>query len=265
MNMKLRSPNMCHYPELSAYQKNQLYDGFIGCGGLFLLSQMIKQMNLKKGDIVLDLGCGLGSASIFLTKHYEVTIFAVDLWNSPDLLIDRMKKHKLFGKIIPLQLDITKAIPFAEHYFDSIFSMNALFMFGGNESFLSNLLNTLKVGGTFCIGSECFNREPDKKTNEMFNFDWHWNVWDECFSKYHSPEWWKSLFEKTNKLTVNYCQELEDSMVLWEDALANYNEYYGSLPNKNVMIPEKKMTELIEYGIHNDTHLSLYVLSGIKK
>ena len=262
---KFRSPNMHHYPELSTYQKHQLYDGFIGCGGLFLLSQMIKQMNFKKGDVVLDLGCGLGPASIFLAKHFEITIITVDLWHSPESLIDRMQKHKLLGKIIPLQLDITEVIPFAEHYFDVIFSMNALFMFGGSESFLSDLLNTLKSGGTFCLGSECFNQEPDKKATEMFNFDWHWDVWDECFAKYHFPQWWKSLFEKTDKLKVNYCQELEDSRILWEDVVVNYNEYYGSLPNDCAMIPQKKIAELIEYGMHSNTHLSLYVLSGVKK
>lgn len=51
---------------------------------------MVRQMNLKKGDIVLDLGCGFGSASIFLAKTYGVTVIAVDLWFSPSALTERM-------------------------------------------------------------------------------------------------------------------------------------------------------------------------------
>lgn len=87
-----------------------MYDGFIGCGGLFLANKMVEKMGLKNGDVVLDIGCGLGAASIYLAK----------------------------------QFDTTKTIAFANNYFDAIFSMNALFMFESDENFLSRLLCTLK-------------------------------------------------------------------------------------------------------------------------
>lgn len=260
----LRSANINDYPELFEYKKNQLYDGFIGCGGMFLLNRMIKKMNLKSGDVLLDLGCGLGAASVYLTKHFNITVVAIDLWNPINVINDNIVKESLMGSVIPLQLDITQVIPFADNYFDAIFSMNALFMFGDNLGFLYKLLKTLKIGGTFCIGSECFNQEPDENMIEVFGFNWKWDVWKDCFSRYHSPKWWESLLCETKQLNIDYCEELEDSIVLWEDMTLNYEEYFGHLVNADAMIPKEKFIDYIAYGKHNDTYLSLFILSGTK-
>ena len=131
-----RKPDIDKYPELTAYTDTECYEYFIGCGGLYLAVEMARKMNLKKGDIVLDLGCGFGSASIFLTNTYGVTVISVDLWNSPELLNQRISKRQLKNSIIPLNIDITQNIPFAENYFDAIFCMNSLFLFGENVDFL---------------------------------------------------------------------------------------------------------------------------------
>lgn len=191
--LSFRSPGINNYPELKSYSMKDIYDNFIGCGGLYLAVNMVRKMNLKKGDIVLDLGCGFGSTSIFLAKIFDITVIAVDFWFPPTKLMERINQEGYSNRIFPLNLDITQTMPFADQYFDAIFSMNSLFLYGDNINFLRKLLNTLKTGGTFCIGSECFNQEPNYQSNDEipneFNFDWKWNVWDTCFSKYHSPKW----------------------------------------------------------------------------
>lgn len=99
----------------------------------------------------------------------------------------------------------------------------------------------------------------------MFSFDWKWRVWDDCFSKYHSPNWWEDTLEGTNKLKISYCQELTDAKVLWEDMAVNYKEYFSKLPDKDVMLPQRKIFELIDYSKNKDIYLSLFILCGIKK
>ena len=69
-----RSPVLKNYPELKDYSPENLYENFIGCGGLYLAVNMIRRMNIKKGDIILDLGCGLGSSSLFLAKIFDVRL-----------------------------------------------------------------------------------------------------------------------------------------------------------------------------------------------
>ena len=261
-----RKPDKREYPELDSYSDNKIYEYMIGCGGLFLASKMIRQMKIKKGDIVLDLGCGLGTTSIFLAKNFDVTVIAVDLWNSPKILSRRAKEEGLSNRIIPVQMDITQVIPFAEDYFDAIFCMNSLFMFGDDLDFLKKLLKTLKKSGTFCLGSECFNQEPDYKNIDdvpkVYNFEYKWSVWEGCCSKYHCSGWWKSLLAETNMLDIRYCQELDDGIILWEDSAINYYSYYDKVLPIGAMIPQERLIDVILYGKHNMPYTTLYILSG---
>jgi SAM-dependent methyltransferase len=261
-----RRVNKIEYPELNGYQDYQIYEYMLGCGGLFLATQMSRYMKIKKGDIILDIGCGFGSTSIFLAKNFDVTVIAVDFWNSPEVLVKRAQKEGLTNKIIPIQLDITQTIPFAEGYFDAIFCMNSIFMFGENLEFLKRLLKTLKIGGSFGIGSECFNQEPNfKKLSDVpkvYNFKNNWSVWQECFSKYHCPEWWKSLLYKTNMLDIKYCKELDDGSILLEDAALNYFNYYSKILPSGAMISQERLIDIVLYGKRNLPYTTLYVLAG---
>lgn len=265
-----REPNSRDYPELIDYSKTERYDYFIGCGGLYLATQMARRMKLQKGDIVLDLGCGYGPAAMFLAKHYGVTVIAVDLWFSSEKIQNSIVKEKLGNQIIPLNVDMTKYNPFASNYFDAIFCMNSFFLYGESEGLFESLLRTLKSGGVFCVGSEGFNIEPqffDKKDiPEAYNFEWSWNVWDDCYSKYHSPEWWHSRIQKADLLDSTNCIELEDGRILWEDMAKNYKEYINDeILSLGAVVPQEKVIEQILYGEATGLWPTLYVISGIKK
>lgn len=265
-----RKPDRRNYPELRDYSDSEIYEDCVGCGGLYLATNMIRKLNLKKGDIVLDLGCGFGSTSIFLTKMFDITVISVDLWFPPKKLFERAIKEGFTNRIIPITIDITENIPFSDNYFDTIFCMNSLFMFGSDTGFLVKLLNTLKPGGTFCVGSECFNEEPKYKSigdvPNVYNFDWGWNIWEGCCSKYHSPGWWKQLIGSTNLIDITFCDELEDGVVLWEDSAVNYDIYYSDeILSMGAMIPKDKLVDIIIYGRQNMPYTTLYVLSGVKK
>jgi SAM-dependent methyltransferase len=271
LNMNdFRKVDRNEYPELKEYTDCEIYDRVIGCGGLYLATHMVRHMNLKKGDIVLDLGCGFGTASIFLAKTFGVTVIALDLWFPPSTLVQRIRTESYLNQIIPLNFDITQAIPFAENYFDAIFCMNSLFLYGDNIGFLKKLMVTLKPGGVISIGSECFNVEPtwDKESEvpKEFNFSWNWNVWESCYSKYHSPLWWKERLNGTDLLDLTYCEELADADVLYEDLALNYYQYFSEdIRSMGAMIPQERIVDQIVYGKANEVHPSLYVLSGMRK
>src|SRR5512144_2588866 len=117
----LRAPDRARYPELAEYTRDQLYEDFFGGGGLYLAAQMARTLRLKPGDIVLDLGCGKGPTSIFLAKRFDVKVIAVDLWTSATFLSDKFTARGYRDRIVPLNLDITQQLPFADRYFDAIF------------------------------------------------------------------------------------------------------------------------------------------------
>jgi SAM-dependent methyltransferase len=259
--------NKANYSELKNYSNRQIYENFIGCGGLYLATKMIRLMSLKKDAIVLDLGCGMGASSIYLAKNFNIKVISVDLWNSPNFLLEKSYKLGYSQKIFPLQFDITKNIPFASNYFDAIFCMNSLFMFGEEKDFLKRLFRTLKANGIIYIGSEGFNKHPDyDNIPDVYNFEWSWDVWNMCYSKYRSVDWWRSRILSTGVLDISYCEELSDGRNLFEDFALNYYEYIDkSIIDNCSVIPQEKIIEQIKYGKETGLYPTLYLLLATKK
>jgi cyclopropane fatty-acyl-phospholipid synthase-like methyltransferase len=221
-------------------------------------------MNLKKGDFILDLGCGRGESSIFLAKHFDVKVFAVDLWTSSTVLSQKITKRGFRHKIIPLNLDARKPFPFAQEYFDAIFCMNSLSFFGGNIDTLNRFSSHLKKGGVFCVGGECLSNEFTNNQLEnppdVYNFvD---GIWEGDFLKLHSPSWWKKLFLQTNELVVKQCHELTDGRIMYEDEILNKTPegYLGLSPQQARDIEIRQ----IMYGRTNKPYMTIYILSAVK-
>jgi hypothetical protein len=90
-----RAPDRAQYPELQEYSREECYQDFFGGGGLYLATHMARTMQLNANDIVLDLGCGRGSASLFLAKRYGVRVIALDLWTSAEFLRQKFSTRSM--------------------------------------------------------------------------------------------------------------------------------------------------------------------------
>jgi len=229
-----RSPDRSQYPELVGYTRDEMYEDFSGGGGLYLATRMVRTMHLRSGDIVLDLGCGKGSAAIFLAKHFGVNVVAVDLWTPAAFLNQKFTAQGYRDRIVPLHIDVTQELPFAEDYFDAIFCMNSFNFYGGNIEFLHHLLKHLKVGGQLCIGSEVLTDEftEEQLKNPPFVYAFNLpppnetvNVFEGDFIKQHTPHWWRNLFESSGLLQVEFCKELDDADVLYEEMVRYEHEH----------------------------------------
>jgi cyclopropane fatty-acyl-phospholipid synthase-like methyltransferase len=264
----LRFPDPAGYPELAGYSREAIYRDCCGGGALYLAARMVRTMALRPGDIVLDLGCGKGETSIFLAHHFDVQVIAVDLWTPASYLHEKLVARGYRERIVPLNLDITGRLPFAGEYFDAIFCMNSFSFYGGSIDFLDHLLPHLKSGGQICIGSEVlsdeFTAEQLQNPPDVYSFrlpppNEAVDVFEDDFKKQHTPAWWKELFERSGRLEVERCHELEDADVLYED-LVRYEHDYGVGPF-DVQICLRQ----IEWGEQNRPRKSLFTLTARKR
>jgi len=214
------------YPELQSYTRNEIYGrgDQMSPGALFLAARMARSLEVRPGDIVLDVGCGLGESSIFLARHYGVRVVAVDLGISASTLSEKFSERKWGASVTALNLDIKEPLPFAEGHFDAVFCMTSMHYFGGTTAFLKHILQYLKRGGRFCVGNTCFDREiPADQVPDIYRTTPPGGILDgwqsEC-SRYHSPAWWQRLFADSGIVKVIECLELEDGPAMWEDKLA---------------------------------------------
>jgi len=214
------------YPELQSYSRDEIYGrgDQMSPGALFLAARMARSLEVRPGDVVLDVGCGLGESSIFLARHYGVRVVAVDLGISASTLSEKFSERKWGASVTALNLDIKEPLPFAEGHFDAVFCMTSMHYFGGTTAFLKHILQYLKRGGRFCVGNTCFDREiPADQVPDIYRTTPPGGILDgwqsEC-SRYHSPAWWQRLFADSGIVKVIECLELDDGPAMWEDKLA---------------------------------------------
>jgi SAM-dependent methyltransferase len=224
-------------------------------------------MDLQPGDIVLDLGCGKGETSIFLARHFGVQVIAVDLWTSATYLNDKFSARGYRDRIVPLNMDITGYLPFADGYFDAVFCMNSFCFYGGSVEFLHHLLRHLRCGGQLCIGSEVLSDEftPAQLANPPSVYSFRLpppnedvDVFEDDFKKQHTPRWWQDLFERSGLLRVLDCHELEDADVLYEDLVLYQHEH--DLDPFDVEISLQQ----IGWGRHNRPRKSLFTITACR-
>jgi len=265
---RLRLVDRSQYPELSSYSRDEIFSDAMGGGALFLAVRMARTMDLRPEEIVLDLGCGKGSTSVFLARHYGVRVVAVDLWIPATFLADKIAANGYRDRILPLHLDITEELPFARDYFDAIFCMNSLSFYGGSVGFLRHLLKHLSPGGVFCVGMETLSHEftPEQLQNPPSVYNYNLpppnqdaNVWEGDFLKMHTSHWWKDLFLRSGLVDVYQCFELEDATVMYED-FVRYQDEHGLDPHDVQM----SLAQL-EYGRSNLPRKTLFVISGRKR
>jgi SAM-dependent methyltransferase len=262
-----RSPKPNDYPELAGYTPDEIYEDCMGGGALYLAVQMVRTMDLKPGEIVLDLGCGKGTTSVFLARHYGVKVVALDLWISATFLSTKFAERGYRDQILPLNLDVTQQLPFAEGYFDAIFCMNSLSFYGGSASFLGHLLGHLRKGGTFCVGMETLNEEfsSEAYANPPDVYNYHLppphekvNVWEDDFSRMHSPAWWENLFRESGLVEVLHCRELADAVILYEDLVLHQ---IAQDPEAEDI--ERSIAQL-EYGREQRPYKTMFVITARK-
>jgi SAM-dependent methyltransferase len=258
-----RVPDITNYPELAGLSCNEIYHDFFGGGGLYLVVRMLRLLNLHPGQVVLDLGCGKGESSLYMAKHCEVRVKALDLCTPAEFLARKFAERGVGELISALQLDATGPLPYAQKEFDAIFCMNSFNFYGAEPGFLPHLLRHLKPGGQLCIGSEVLSAEftPKQLADPPFVYAFplpppneQVDVFRDDFLKQHTPLWWRNFFQDSGLLEVEACHELEDAEAIYQE-LVRY-EHENAIDPFDVQI----LLDQLEWGNSHQPRKSLFVL-----
>jgi cyclopropane fatty-acyl-phospholipid synthase-like methyltransferase len=174
---------------------------------LYFAQSLATVLPLKKGQRVLELGCGTAIASMFLARKYDVEIYAIDRWADPTETHRVTIKKKLHHNIIPLKSDV-RALPFPREYFDVIFSVNSHFYYGTDERYIPYIVQFLKPKGKIGVIDTCVKNEinnlseiPEPLRKSIQN---HWYY-------IHSIGWWENHWKKTGLVSIKCIETLPES------------------------------------------------------
>lgn len=151
------------YTKESILQYEKIYGETHICpGGAESTELFFGNLNLKPGQRVLDLGCGIGGAANYISQKYDVEVYGVDLsMNMIVIAWDRLQKLKeTKDPKVRFEIgDITKH-DYPNEYFDYIYSRDVLLHVSNKKELLNKMKNWLKPNGQIFITDYACKSQP---------------------------------------------------------------------------------------------------------
>lgn len=127
------------------------YDSsFMGKGSGRFYADLIKELDIKDGDCILDVGCGTGNVLAFVSKQKKINGFGIDV--SPKMITIAQDKNPDFEFVT----GDSGNLPYTDESMDVVMACMAYHHFPDQEKFRKEALRVLKPGGALYISDPRF-------------------------------------------------------------------------------------------------------------
>ena len=116
-----------------------------------LTRQHLIHLDLKPGQRLLDVGCGMGGTLALLNEEFEgLDMVGVNI-DDRQLVLARASVQAREGNSIDFVQADACALPFPDHSVDVILSIECIFHFSSRERYLAEVKRVLKPGGRLVV------------------------------------------------------------------------------------------------------------------
>ena len=204
------------FPRSSKYDAQWAVEHQMGPNALWLTEWLCRDMELKPGMRVLDMGCGKGMSSIFLAKEFGVQVWANDLWIEATENWQRIKEAGLEKHVFPIHAE-ARSLPYAEGFFDAIVSLDSYHYYGTDDLYLGYIVKFLRPGGQMGIVVPGLMKEfgpevPAHLTRPQKSGSVFWV--EECWT-IHTLDFWRNLLGRSSLVEVELADTLADGSRHW--------------------------------------------------
>ena len=191
----------------------------MGPNAMRVSEELASHLNINANMRILDLGCGCGLSTLLLAQKYGASVFAADLWISPTENYERFQSLGMETKAVPISVDATKGFPFANGYFDLLFSVDSYHYFGDTPEMLPSIIPLIKKGGYLAVAIPGLKYEFGKNVPEEMQPFWN----DDIERTIRSLGWWKKLWQKEKGIELIDIREMLCCKQAWAEWLTAYH------------------------------------------
>ncbi|XP_060903954.1 phosphoethanolamine methyltransferase isoform X1 [Labrus mixtus] len=133
--------------------------GYVSTGGPSTTKEFVDMLNLKPGQKVLDVGCGIGGGDFYMAKTFGVEVLGLDL---SDNMVEIAMERAIAEKLPSVQFEVADATKrvFAEGSFDVIYSRDTILHIDDKLALFKRFHSWLKPGGKLLISDYCCGEKP---------------------------------------------------------------------------------------------------------
>ncbi|XP_017289818.1 phosphoethanolamine methyltransferase [Kryptolebias marmoratus] len=189
--------------------------GYVSTGGPSTTKEFVDLLNLRPGQKVLDVGCGIGGGDFYMARTFGVEVLGLDLSdNMVDIAMERARSEKLPS----VQFEVADATrrTFPEGSFDVIYSRDTILHIDDKLALFKQFHSWLKPGGQLLISDYCCGEKPWTPAFEAY-------VKQRGYVLYTPPEYGKFIEEagfcsvQVEDRTTQFIQVIEAELQRAED------------------------------------------------
>lgn len=194
----------------------------MGPNSIRLLDELLIKYPLcfNKNHVVLDLGCGKGLTSLFISQETGAKVYANDLWIKEEANHKRFTEWGVREDIIPSCEDANH-LSFDVETFDAIVSIDAYHYFAGKEGFFEEkILPYVKKDGIVLIAMPGIKEAYEGQQQALLG-PWLRNEAEML----HSLSWWRDIIGTSKEIACVDVWEMSNFTVAWEEWFATSNKH----------------------------------------
>lgn len=137
-----------------------------------LLEKIIGIAGIKNGARILDVGCGLGGSSIYLSKRFKADVTGITL-SSKQVRIAKSRAEEEMADSVVFRIEDAQSMKsIDDHTFDIIWSLESCEQFFDKGAFIEQASRVLKKKGklilvTWCSSSEEYKGRAAKRYKKL--------------------------------------------------------------------------------------------------
>ncbi|CAL9240548.1 unnamed protein product [Arabidopsis halleri] len=141
-------------------------EGFVSTGGLETTKEFVDMLDLKPGQKVLDVGCGIGGGDFYMAENFDVDVVGIDLSVN---MISFALEHAI-GLKCSVEFEVADCTKkeYPDNTFDVIYSRDTILHIQDKPALFRTFYKWLKPGGKVLITDYC--RSPKTPSSDFANY-----------------------------------------------------------------------------------------------